>query len=305
MKVLIVCRSKNGNIAPFIKEQVESLKRLGVEIEYYFTIQNGFLGYINSRKTFLHKIKSYNPHLIHAHYGLSGLLSNLQRSVPVVTTYHGSDINDAMVFPFSRLAMFLSSHSIFVSEMTKQKAGLNSQYSLIACGVDIQLFHPTDKWLSRKELKLDPDAKLVLFAGAFNNGVKNAILANAAVALLPQVILIELKDYNREQVALLMNAVDVVVMTSFTEGSPQFIKEAMACNCPIVSVPVGDVSELINNLSGCYLADYDAMDIANKIQLALNNDKRTDGRKRILSLGLDTETIARKVLDVYMSMMKK
>jgi len=113
---------------------------------------------------------------------------------------------------------------------------------------------------------------------------------------------LELKAYTREQVVLLLNAVDVILMTSFTEGSPQIIKEAMACNCPVVSVPVGDVPELIKNVPGCYLADYNANDVAEKIKQTLNFGSRTDGRKRILDLGLDGETVAKRILQIYNSL---
>jgi len=96
---------------------------------------------------------------------------------------------------------------------------------------------------------------------------------------------------------LLMNAVDLVLMTSFTEGSPQFIKEAMACNCPIVSTDVGDVKDVIKNTKGCYITSYIPEDVATKIELALNYGKKTDGREHIKHF--DNELIALKILNVY------
>jgi glycosyltransferase involved in cell wall biosynthesis len=96
-----------------------------------------------------------------------------------------------------------------------------------------------------------------------------------------------------------MNAADVALMTSFSEGSPQFIKEAMACNLPIVSVPVGDVSEIMNHIDGCYICTYQKEDVAEKLKMALDFGKRTNGRHRILELGLDSETVAKKIIEVY------
>ena len=98
MKILIVCSKNSGKIAPFILEQGESLLRLGVEVDYYPIVGKGFMGYWKSRKSFLHKIKTCQPDIIHAHYGLSGLLANSQRKIPVVTSYHGSDINTSGVY---------------------------------------------------------------------------------------------------------------------------------------------------------------------------------------------------------------
>jgi len=304
MKILIVCSRNSGQIAPFILEQGEALKRAGVELDYYAIEGKGFWGYLKNRKGLMAKIKSFQPILIHAHYGLSGLLANSQRRIPVVTTYHGSDINNAKIYPFSRLNMMLSAHNIFVSEKNKLKAGLQFNQSLIPCGIDTELFTPADKQHARNALGLDADKQYILFAGAFNITVKNPDLAKAAAALLPTVELIELSGYSREQVALLLNAVDVVLMTSFTEGSPQIIKEALACNCPVVSVPVGDVQEVIVKVPGCFIAAYSENDIAEKLQKALLVNKLHDGRERFLESGLDSNSVARKVLDVYKKVLR-
>jgi len=301
MKILIVCSSNSGSIAPFILEQGEALMGVGVMVEYYTIRGKGIAGYLGNYKKLLAKINGFNPDIVHAHYGLSGLLANLQRKVPVVTTYHGSDINKAWIFRFSRLCMILSAHNIFVSSKNLTTSGLTRNQSLIPCGVDINLFSPVDKVLARKDMGLDNAFTYILFAGAFQNKVKNAALAQASVAGIPKVTLLELKDYSREQVALLMNAVDVALMTSFTEGSPQFVKEAMACNCPVVSVPVGDVSEVLTGVEGCYISTYEPADVAEKIRLVLETGKRIEGRERIIYLKLDSDSVARRILEVYNS----
>ena len=299
MKILIVCSDHSGKISPFITEQANSLELLGVEINYFLVDKKGFFGYLKKRKDLMNSLNDYKPDIIHAHYGLSGLLANLQRKVPVITTYHGSDINDPTVFPFSRICMMLSVYNIFVSEKIRLKSRLNGKQIRISCGVDIQLFKPTDKVQARKKLNLDQSTRYVLFSGSFQNSVKNAELAQRAVSLLTNVELLELKGYPREQVAALMNAVDVVLMTSFSEGSPQFVKEAMACNCPIVSVPVGDVPEIIKNMEGCSISTYEPGDIVGKLKQAIESGKRTNGRQRIIDLKLDTESIAKRILKIY------
>ena len=299
MKILIVCSEHSGKVSTFITEQANSIRSMGVEIDYFLVDRKGLFGYLKKRKALIQAIRDYKPDIIHAHYGLSGLLANLQRSVPVVTTYHGSDVNNAAVFPFSRLCMMLSVHNIFVSDKIRIKSGLTSKLSLISCGVDIDLFKPIDKIQARKELQLDTTVRYILFAGAFENKVKNADLALKAVAKLSTVELLELKGYSREQVVTLMNAVDCVLMTSYSEGSPQFIKEAMACNCPIVSVAVGDVPEVIKNLEGSYISTYAVADVAEKLRQALLFGDRTEGRKRILELKLDSESIAKRILEIY------
>lgn len=299
MKILIVCSTNSGNIAPFILEQGQALVCIGVELEYFTIRGKGATGYLKNYKRLIATINQFNPELIHAHYGLSGLLANLQRSVPVITTYHGSDINNRAIFPFSRLCMMLSEHNIFVSQKNLIKSGLTRNYSIIPCGVDAKLFLPVDKEIARKEMGLGLNKKYVLFAGTFENEVKNASLARTVINGLPEVKLFELKGYSRKQVMLLMNAVDVVLMTSFTEGSPQFIKEALACNCPIVSVEVGDVHEVVQGVEGCFITTYDQTDVTEKLQQALEYAKRTEGRKRIFELKLDSESIALRIMAVY------
>ncbi|NDV46038.1 glycosyltransferase [Paludibacter sp. 221] len=299
MRILIVASYNSGEFSAFVIEQTKELEKLGVEIDFYGKIGNGYKGYLRNRKQLIQKVKVFQPDIIHAHYGLSGLLANLQRKVPVVTTYHGSDINNDSIFRFSKIAIYLSAFNIFVSEKNRQKTKLNKNQVVIPCGVDVELFKPIEKKIAREKFGFTKDDKIVLFAGAFDNKVKNVELAKKAIGVIPNIKLIELKGYSREEVAELMNAVDAVLMTSFSEGSPQFIKEAMACNKPIVSVDVGDVKEIMGDTEGCYLAERTPEDIAEKLRQALNFSRPTIGRKRIIELGVDSETVAKKIIDIY------
>lgn len=304
LKILIVCSENSGKIAPFITEQAEALNKLGLEIDF-FTIKNkGWKGYLRNRKLFIKKIQEYKPDIVHAHYGLSGFLANLQRKVQVVTTYLGSDINYRIPYYFSRVSMIFSAFNIYVSDKNLKKSAQKRNYDLIPFGVDTDLFKPSDKTEARKELGLDINKKLVLFAGAFHNPVKNVQLAQAAITLLPDVELMTLGNgYTRRQVALLMNAVDACLMTSHSEGSPQFIKEAMACNCPIVSVDVGDVREMIQSIAHCYVCGYDSQEIAGKLNEIFAKGERTNGRNEIIARQLDQMSVANQILSVYRSVL--
>ena len=116
MKILIVCSVNKGWVVPFISEQAESLENNGHTVEWLKIDSNGWKGYWNKRKELKAKIKSFNPDIIHAHYGLCGLLANFQRKVPVVTTYPGSDINVFKVRLFSIISLILSKYNIFMSK---------------------------------------------------------------------------------------------------------------------------------------------------------------------------------------------
>ena len=105
--------------------------------------------------------------------------------------------------------------------------------------------------------------------------------------------------YNRDEVNILLNAVDFLLMTSISEGSPQIIKEAMACNCPIITTDVGDVRKIIGPTKDCFITSFDSNEIGDKIRIILASGLRSNGRLFMESYGLDK--IAMKVKDVYES----
>ena len=299
MKILIICSKNSGRIAPFITDQVEALQKAGVVCDYFTVEGKGVKGYLRNYTPMMRKIREFQPDIIHAHYGLSGLLANLQRKVPVVTTYHGSDINNPKVLRYSKVSIILSAWNIFVSNKNIQLAGVKRKFSLIPCGVDTDIFKLVERKSIREKPGFRDSDRIVLFAGAFDNPVKNPELALEAVGKVPDARLMEMKGYSRVQVAELMNAADVCLMTSHSEGSPQFIKEAMACGCPIVSVDVGDVKEVIEGVEGCYIVERNAEDIAEKLKLVFEKNKRTNGREKLIKMGLDSESVAKKIITIY------
>ena len=222
----------------------------------------------------------------------------------MVTTYHGSDINEKKVLPFSKLAMYLSVWNIFVSKKTLEIAKPKKKYSLLPCGIVLSDMHFISKAEARRQMQLNQSNRYVLFAGAFDNGVKNAALAKECIHLLKdeKAELLELKGYTRDEVMLLMCAVDALLMTSVSEGSPQVIKEALACGCPIVSVDVGDVKERITGIEGCFVAETrDPKEIADLLQKALAFDGKTNGRDKIIADGLDNKLVAERLMEIYES----
>lgn len=302
MRVLVVASYNKGRFAPFIEEQARALEAQGCVIRFFGLQGKGIGGYLRNLPLLKKEIRELHPDIIHAHYGLSGLFANMQRHIPVVTTYHGSDINDKKALRFSKVAMRLSAWNIFVSRQTLVKAQLKKKCSLLPCGVDLSELQLTGKTEARQQMHLAIDKKYVLFAGAFDNRVKNAPLAQQTVENLhdDSVALLELKGYSREEVTLLMCAVDALIMTSFSEGSPQVIKEALACGCPIVSVDVGDVKERVEGIEGCYVAKTrEPNELADLLRKALFFEGKTVGRTRIISDGLNNRQVAEELLNIY------
>ncbi len=311
MKVLLVCVFKEnlmGNAAPFVIEQKEALQRCGVECDLFLVKGKGIYGYLRQLRPLKKKIADYQPDVIHAHYGLCGLLANLQRRVPVVNTYHGSDINDLNVLKYSKMAMLLSAWDIFVSRKALEIAKPKKNYSLLPCGVDLSELQLTTRAEARIQMHLDHEKCYVLFSGAFDNAVKNASLAKETVKRTGEknLELLELKGYSRDEVTLLMCAADAMLMTSLSEGSPQVIKEALACGCPIVSVDVGDVKERIQGVSGCYVStSFDPDELASLLKKALLIEEgKTNGREKIFSDNLDNLQVANDIIAIYKAVLK-
>ena len=337
MKILVVASDKGGHFVPFIEEQITALEALGVQIVRYGVTGKGIIGYLRELPALRRFIRAECPDIIHAHYGLCGLLANLQRMVPVVTTYHGSDINKPSIRRFSKIAMRLSAHNIFVSarsvaiafRLSPLASRLKKRITLLPCGVNIpkpwnelqnklvgQL--TLNQWV---QSVLNKEVENILFAGAFDNKVKDPELAKEAIALCNSAIgneqwvmgindqspianrpinLIELKGYNRDQVNALMYNSDALLMTSKTEGSPQVIKEAMACGCPIVSVDVGDVAERTNGVEGCYIVPTrEPKDISHALLLAIAYEGKTNGREKVIEMGLSNEQVAEQLIEIY------
>ena len=319
MKILIVGNNKPGHFAPFVEEQARVLQKQGCEVVFFGVQGKGLIGYLRCLPALKRAIQQHQPDLIHAHYGLSGLLANLQRRVPVVTTYHGSDINVPAVRRFSKIAMRLSAHNIFVSQRNVALAlspngfitsRLKKRYTLLPCGVNLTDDQLLSRSEARKTLGIEDDAKVVLFAGAFANAVKDAPLAQEAVSfasnlspIASNLTLQELRGFSRAEVNCWMCAANSLLLTSKTEGSPQVIKEAMACGCPIVSVDVGDVAERVSGVEGCYIVrTREPKDIAEALQRAITFEGKTNGRERILEMGLSNEQVAKRLMAIYQSL---
>ena len=379
MKILIIASDKNGHFAPFIEEQMAVLQACGMEILHYGITGKGIIGYLRELPALRRMIRAEQPDLIHAHYGLSGLLANFQRRVPVVTTYHGSDINVPSILRFSKIAMRLSAHNIFVSkrnvslalgdeamrllgdkakgkgdevkgERLKVKGEENGKAdtpastpytlhstpteaftpknTLLPCGVNLT----EDQLLSHSEartaLGIAEDVKVILFVGAFDNAVKDAPLAKQAVVVLEDninniarkstslratedmakqpLIFQELRGFTRAEVTRWMCAANCLLMTSKTEGSPQVVKEAMACGCPIVSVDVGDVAERLSGVEGCFVVPTrEPKDIAEALLKAIQFEGKTNGRERIIAMGLSNEQVAKRLESIYKNVLGK
>lgn len=160
----------------------------------------------------------------------------------------------------------------------------------------------------RDELKLKCDGKYVLFLGNPLNIRKNFELAKESCTEVGRKDLELIAPYPipHENVHKYLKSVNVLVLTSFAEGSPNVIKEAMACDCPIVSTRVGDVEWLMNDLEGCYISGFQPEKFSAAIIKALDFSEtigRTKGREQLYKLKLDADSVALKLISIYEGML--
>lgn len=320
MKILVIASDKGGKFAPFIEEQITALQACNVEIIRYGVTGKGISGYLRELPHLKRMIRIEKPDVLHAHFGLCGLLATLASiglHTPVVVTYHGCDINAKKNRPFSQITMRLSAWNIFVSHRqmlnafnTEKRANKRNNWSIIPCGIDTHLFDSEnycEQWFDDKFT----NKNYVLFAGSFDSFVKGPELAKQAVDIyntnhLDQSIeLLELRGYSREEVVTLMHKCKTLLLTSIREGSPQVVKEAMACGCPIVSVDVGDVAERLDQMEGGYVVSTrNPHEIAEALEHAIHFG-RTQGREKLLEDGLDNAQVAKKLIDIYTKIIRK
>lgn len=300
MRVLTIAPLWNN--APFFREQVESLRCAGVETEL-FEVQTGrsILNYLGAWYRLRRSYNWKDFDLVHIHYGQTALIA-FPCPLPVVITFHGSDLNGIIgekgyevsgkfLQFISRRAAQTAKKAIVVSQ--KMQTALKSDSVVIPCGINTEKFKPFPRNECRNRLNL-PNKTLVLFAGDPQRTVKRFLLAQEAADKAEAQIVVAC-GVSHDQMPLYINACNAVLLTSYQEGSPQIVKEALACNVPVVSTDVGDVRERI--VEGCFLGD-DGDALAEGIKSVAD---RIDGAQvEELSLA----KIAARIIEVYKAALK-
>ncbi|MGO8786641.1 MAG: glycosyltransferase [Terriglobia bacterium] len=303
----------------FVKAQMESLRPLGVEFDVLFVNgRESKWNYLRGIRQVRSQLRRKRYDLIHAHFGLSGWVARWQWRVPLVMSFMGDDVlgrparSGRITFGghllgISGFIMARLAASVIVK--SRQMASVLHMPSahIIPNGVDLNLFRPMEQQQAREMLGLDRGKKYVLFPYNPNEARKRFDLVEAAVALareqVPGLELLVARGLPQEQVPIYMNAADVMVMASMSEGSPNAVKEAMATNLPVITVDVGDAAESIGPTVGCYLVRREAPEVAEKIVEVCCRGGRTNGREWIQKLSM--EVVARQIVEVYAEVLRK
>jgi teichuronic acid biosynthesis glycosyltransferase TuaC len=252
------------------------------------------------------------PDLVHVMYGgvMADVVTRTVGDRPVLVAFCGSDLLGARAT--RGVARWSERYGMLASARAARRAagitvksrnlfdalpsGVDERTWIVPDGVDLARFRPLDRRECRKALGLEADATHVLFPAAPHRPEKRYALAAAAVGRLDGVELQTLGGVRHDDVPLWINAADAVLLTSLYEGSPNVVKEALACNVPLVSVDVGDVRERIEGVDGCFIAPAEPEALAAKLGQAARR-RRTEGRERAQEVSL--ERINARLLDIY------
>ncbi|MCX6266802.1 MAG: glycosyltransferase [Bacteroidetes bacterium] len=308
MKGLFVSSGNSNNgISPIVRSQGESLERNGIQLKYFTIKGKGVISYINHIFMLRKHLRTNKYDFIHAHYSFSGYVAGVSQTKPVIVSLMGSDVKGNII---NRLIIkifykFFWDATIVKSLDMKQSLGVKHLH-IIPNGVDLELFKPLSQGECQNKLGWNKENKHILFASDPHRYEKNFPLFNRAYNLLKEkhknVEFHTLINIQQNNIPIYLNASDIICLSSFWEGSPNIIKEAMACGCIIVTTDVGDIKETIHNTDGCFLTSFDSNNFAEKLKMGLDFSakfNKTTGRSRLIDLGLDSVTIAKKLIKIY------
>jgi glycosyltransferase involved in cell wall biosynthesis len=305
--------------APYIEQQYRFLTAAGAQVDFFtFPGEKNPLNYLRAWMEVQKRLAGGRYDVVHAQFGQTGILAMPKRH-PMVVTYRGSDL-EGMVGAdgrYTTMGKILRSISrwmareadevCLVSESMSRHLPPGTAYHIIPSGLDFGKFRPMDRAEARRKLNLPVEGRLVLFGGEPDNVRKRYTLASEAVDLLAKRMPAKLFAATKvlhSDMPVYANAADVLLLTSMHEGSPNVVKEALACNVPVVSVDVGDVRQRIGTLAGCRVTDDERPEtIAAALEEVLSRNQPFTGRHVVEEL--DERVLVRKVLGIYRSAIAK
>lgn len=301
MKILFVYKGPKN---PIVEAQAQSLVSNGMDIIKFPLMINHPWDYFVEYLKLLVFVKSHRITLIHAHYSYSGMIAGLTFH-KTICSLMGSDVFSQHWFIIKLTKLF---HRVVWKNTivkSKQMQAMFPKSIVIPNGVNLAFFRPLEKKWALSHTPLDPKRKNIIFVvEKFHRNSKNFQLAKTVYRDFidtSKVALNLVTDKKQDSLVNYYNAADVFWMTSTSEGSPNTVKEAMACNCPIVSTDVGDIQQITGTTKGCFITSFNATDIAEHLNTALKFGSRTKGREQIKALGLDSDVIAGKIIKLYLN----
>jgi glycosyltransferase involved in cell wall biosynthesis len=297
----------------FVQSQLASLQAAGIEMTVYEIEGWRSTGrYVRALRELPAQARAAGAELVHAHYGLSGAAS-LGIKLPLVVSLLGDDLlgrpdasgrlsfRSRALIPLSRLAASRAAGVIVKSEQMRSALPGVAQVDVIPNGVDLDKFAPQPMVAAREALGWRIKGSILLFAGDPDEPRKNFALARAVETRLRVCGLdVQLQCvYGRPQSAIVqaMNASNVLLLPSFHEGSPNVVKEAMACSLPVVAAPVGDCAERLRACTPSAVVERTTEAFTEAVASVLAAGTRSNGRECVAELALSA--VATRVIAVY------
>jgi len=311
IKVLHIYRGYGKGLKnTVVDNQIATLKGIsGFKIETY-VLRKGGIEYLRSIIKVRSFVKKQKIDIIHAHYSFSGFVAGLAfTGRPVICSLMGSDVF-AKAIERTITTVFRKFFWKVTIVKSKEMQKLVPHSKLVPNGVDMRNFRTIERDEAIKKVGFDGSKINILFVATMPDiPVKNLQLAQKAIRFLNneskdnKYILHILSDVDYKDLPYYYNGANMLIMTSVSEGSPNVIKEAMACNCPIVATDVGDIRELTLGVSACNIVKYEIEDVAKAIKDVVSYNKRSNGRAKIQHLS--SERIANEILKTYSLSHKK
>lgn len=294
----------------FFDQQVDALERSGIECTVC-TVPGGeqIDGDMPDRRSgvqyirYVRAVQQVLDHgafdLIHANYGLTAPFATVLGDLPVVLTLWGSDV----VGLEGAVTRMFASRADAVTVRTAEMARLlgDDAAIILPSGVDLQRFRPIDRNTARERVGWDPTSYHVLFPYSRSYRRKNYPLAEAVVDTVRgrvdrPVTLETVSGVAYDRMPYVMNAADVMLLTSVYEGSPNTVKEAMACDVPVVATDVGDVRVRLAGVSPGGVGA-DVAELSYLVVEAIRSGERSNGRVAVRPLSW--EATAARIIDIY------
>ena len=308
MKVLFVCSGdKLGFPKIVVRNQGLSLEKIGIAIEYFCINGSGILNYFKALPELKEKINTLKPDVIHSHYSYSGFLAFLAGARPLVVSLMGSDAMKKGFLRFFTRQLSIRYSKLTIVKSVEMKNKLNLRDAIvIPNGVDTELFRLIDRNEAINKCGLDPSKNNILFVSDPSRAEKNYPLAEEAVKMVRKdnhnINMVVLSNVSNADLVWYYNSADMLLLTSKWEGSPNVVKEAMACNLPVISTDVGDVGELLKGVENSIVCQNNPLDISRCICETITKGKRSNGRNRIFQLGIDSNAIADRIKNEYLKL---
>src|SRR3954454_23313487 len=286
----------------FVADQVESLRAIdGLEVEV-FQFEPGGLNYLTAARELRRRHGRDRFDVVHAHHGLGGWTARALRSAaPLVVTFHGTDLEHRVVGPLSRrLAHAAALPATASADLARRRlpgAGSSLAVAGLPTGLDMQRFRPIPRAEARAALGLDLDGRYLLFPSDPARPAKRHDRARA-VAKRADALLLALERVPPDRVPLYINAASAVLVTSEREGFGLAALEALACEVPVLSTPVGIAPLALAGIEGTLCSDFAQAAWSTLAGAHLEHpDPRVSGRTRAALFGRDR--MASRVFQTY------